>query len=115
MCGTQPKKGNEGRGLRQTSISCFFQLPTSIVDRLSNVQSRRNVATFLPVVLSMMVFTNSMFGDFVHDDVAAIVKNPDVTGENRFPELFSNDFWGVPMSSVHSHKSYRPVTVLLFR
>jgi hypothetical protein len=29
--------------------------------------------------------------------------------------LFSDDFWGEPMSSANSHKSYRPLTVLSFR
>ena len=29
--------------------------------------------------------------------------------------LFMNDFWGIPLQSNESHKSYRPVTVLTFR
>ena len=29
--------------------------------------------------------------------------------------VFSNDFWGDPISSPESHKSYRPLTVLTFR
>lgn len=30
-------------------------------------------------------------------------------------EVFSNDFWGFPLSSPESHKSYRPLTVLTLR
>lgn len=29
--------------------------------------------------------------------------------------LFMNDFWGIPLQSNDSHKSYRPITVLTFR
>ena len=59
---------------------------------------------------------NTLYGDFVHDDIPAIVNNPDVNGKQvDVMELFSNDFWGEPMSSVTSHKSYRPLTILIFR
>ena len=68
-----------------------------------------------PVLLSLLVYLNTLRGDFVHDDIPAIVNNPDVNGKHSVLELFSNDFWGEPMSSVTSHKSYRPLTILLFR
>ena len=29
--------------------------------------------------------------------------------------VFTNDFWGLPLSDPESHKSYRPLTVLSFR
>jgi hypothetical protein len=102
-------------------LEIHFQRPSNVLNSLINVHYQRGqsrvhrIATLLPTFVAILVFSNSIFGDFVHDDVAAIVRNPDVTGENNFSELFSNDFWGVPMSSVHSHKSYRPLTVLLFR
>ena len=69
-----------------------------------------------PVFLSLLVYLNTLWGDFVHDDIPAIVNNPDVNGKHsKAMELFSNDFWGEPMSSVTSHKSYRPLTILIFR
>ena len=62
------------------------------------------------------MYVNTLYGDFVHDDIPAIVNNPDVNGKQvDVMELFSNDFWGEPMSSVTSHKSYRPLTILIFR
>lgn len=63
----------------------------------------------------MSIYANSFHGDFVHDDIPAIVNNPDVNGENEAFKAFSNDFWGEPMGSLKSHKSYRPLTILLFR
>ena len=52
--------------------------------------------------------------EFVHDDIVAIIRNPDVFN-SPIGDLFSNDFWGAPMRSPASHKSYRPITVLTFR
>ena len=40
--------------------------------------------------------------------------NPDVL-QSPFQSLFSNDFWGTPLTHTGSHKSYRPLTVLSFR
>ena len=68
----------------------------------------------VPVALAVLSYSNSLFGDFVHDDIVAIVRNPDVTSSGG-GNVFLNDFWGSPMSSNLSHKSYRPVTTLLFR
>lgn len=69
----------------------------------------------IPTALAVLVYSNSLNGDFVHDDIVAIVRNPDVTGIASSGNVFFNDFWGSPMSSNLSHKSYRPITTLLFR
>ncbi|XP_075529075.1 protein O-mannosyl-transferase TMTC1-like [Dermacentor variabilis] len=73
-------------------------------------------------VVAVLCYVNSLDGDFVHDDMVAVVGNPDVTGENRrhalsssSSSLWMNDFWGRPMADPRSHKSYRPLTVLSFR
>ena len=67
------------------------------------------------VLISILAYINSSTGDFVHDDILAIVNNPDVNGKNHIFQVLSNDFWGEPMASIRSHKSYRPLTILLFR
>ncbi|XP_077542054.1 protein O-mannosyl-transferase TMTC1-like [Haemaphysalis longicornis] len=73
-------------------------------------------------VVAVLCYLNSLDGEFVHDDMVAVVGNPDVTGEHHRPRtqrapssLWMNDFWGRPMSDPQSHKSYRPLTVLSFR
>ena len=53
--------------------------------------------------------------EMVWDDRAAIVGNKDVNGERNISAAFWHDFWGAPMDSKASHKSYRPLTVLSFR
>ena len=35
--------------------------------------------------------------------------------DTSLSEVFSNDFWGAPLASNESHKSYRPLTVLTLR
>lgn len=54
--------------------------------------------------------------EFVFDDVPAILKNSDLTSQSvNVSRIFQNDFWGDPLRSSRSHKSYRPLTILLFR
>lgn len=65
---------------------------------------------------SCLVFGRSLQGEFVHDDVWAIVNNPDVRpGAPLRGGVFSNDFWGKGMAERASHKSYRPLCVLTFQ
>lgn len=67
-------------------------------------------------LLALGCYANSLDGEFVHDDMVAVVGNPDVTGDAASVFLlWSNDFWGRPMADPQSHKSYRPLTVLTFR
>ncbi|CAH2063833.1 unnamed protein product, partial [Iphiclides podalirius] len=67
------------------------------------------------VTAAVLSYLNSLNGDFVHDDIPAIVTNPDVTGASTLKQLLTNDFWGTPMADINSHKSYRPLTTLSFR
>ncbi|CAJ1346726.1 unnamed protein product [Effrenium voratum] len=61
------------------------------------------------------VFLNALEGDFVFDDAYAIVQNPDVYSSSPWFQVFWHDFWGFPLLSDKSHKSYRPLTTLTFR
>ena len=70
---------------------------------------------YLPPLVSVLVYLNSLTGDFVHDDVPAIVRNPDGLGTSSWRDVLWNDFWGTSMADWRSHKSYRPVTVATFR
>ncbi|KAH8026167.1 hypothetical protein HPB51_016586 [Rhipicephalus microplus] len=85
------------------------------------------LTTWIPMlcagIVAVLCYANSLDGDFVHDDIVAVVGNPDVIGESRQHAspasssswLWMNDFWGRPMADPRSHKSYRPLTVLSFR
>lgn len=63
----------------------------------------------------MACYLNSLSGDLVHDDVFAVRDNQDLRPSAPIGRLLVDDFWGEPMSSPTSHKSYRPLTVLTFR
>jgi len=83
-------------------------------------------------VVSVLVYANTLFGGLVFDDYEAIINNRDVRyvltrvalllkncfnlRENTpLASVFSNDFWGSPLTHPESHKSYRPLTILTFR
>ncbi|KAH8306321.1 hypothetical protein KR018_007516, partial [Drosophila ironensis] len=52
---------------------------------------------------------------FVFDDTVAIVKNKDVsTLPTNWTAIFTHDFWGASLLSPDSHKSFRPLTTLMF-
>ena len=69
----------------------------------------------LIVIISCLVYANSLHGDFVHDDISAIVTNQDALGSSSIASIFCNDFWGMSIRDRRSHKSYRPVTILTYR
>uniref|UniRef100_A0A8C4YN19 Transmembrane O-mannosyltransferase targeting cadherins 1 n=1 Tax=Gopherus evgoodei TaxID=1825980 RepID=A0A8C4YN19_9SAUR len=72
-------------------------------------------AALLLAGLCALCYGNSLRGEFVHDDVWAIVNNPDVRAAAPWAGVFANDFWGKAMAENTSHKSYRPLCVLTFK
>uniref|UniRef100_A0AAY4D765 dolichyl-phosphate-mannose--protein mannosyltransferase n=1 Tax=Denticeps clupeoides TaxID=299321 RepID=A0AAY4D765_9TELE len=62
-----------------------------------------------------LCYCNALPGELVHDDVWAIVNNPDARGASPVRAAFGNDFWGRALADRASHKSYRPLCVLTFR
>lgn len=79
------------------------------------VRKEEMSGALLIITLSVGVYWDSLDYEFVHDDVVAILRNPDVRPSSPWKNLLLDDFWGTPMSSTLSHKSYRPLTVLTFR
>uniref|UniRef100_A0A671WGK9 dolichyl-phosphate-mannose--protein mannosyltransferase n=1 Tax=Sparus aurata TaxID=8175 RepID=A0A671WGK9_SPAAU len=65
--------------------------------------------------LCALCYSNSLHGELVHDDVWAIINNPDVRPGSSLRNIFSNDFWGKRMADNTSHKSYRPLCILTFK
>ncbi|XP_035216740.1 protein O-mannosyl-transferase TMTC3-like [Stegodyphus dumicola] len=76
------------------------------------------VEKLYPLVLVTLValcYSNSLHCGLVFDDLAAVRDNRDIRSHTPILNLFQNDFWGTPIRKDHSHKSYRPLTVLSFR
>ena len=73
-------------------------------------------ASIALIAAVLMCYSGSLRGDFVHDDRFAIVDNADVNPAlTPLTNLLVNDFWGTPISSNTSHKSFRPLTTATFR
>jgi len=71
---------------------------------------------------SVVLYASTVIhGSFPLDDVHAIVHNPDVLGgdtsssTSSSSSLWTNDFWGTPVASPYSHKSYRPLVILSYQ
>jgi hypothetical protein len=84
-------------------------------EKMYGIPSAQHLSALVAGVAGICVFLNSLHGELIFDDVHAVERNQDVLGGNHLSQLFVNDFWGEPMASNSSHKSYRPVTVLTFR
>eukprot|EP00049_Salpingoeca_infusionum_P002891 m.60981 g.60981 ORF g.60981 m.60981 type:complete len:736 (-) comp11844_c0_seq1:98-2305(-) len=67
------------------------------------------------VVASVVANVGSWDGEFVFDDMRAVETNPILSAREPYSALLTHDFWGTPMSSPRSHKSFRPVTSLTFK
>lgn len=58
----------------------------------------------------------SLRGAFVFDDSVAVVRNTDVTNSSTpLADILRHDFWGTNLSDSTSHKSFRPLTTLMFQ
>lgn len=69
----------------------------------------------LILVFILISYHHSLSGTFVFDDTVAIVKNKDVSKSPiSFNSLLNHDFWGANLTDAESHKSYRPLTTLIF-
>eukprot|EP00928_Gymnodinium_smaydae_P041276 TRINITY_DN27942_c0_g2_i1.p1 TRINITY_DN27942_c0_g2~~TRINITY_DN27942_c0_g2_i1.p1 ORF type:complete len:1012 (+),score=235.49 TRINITY_DN27942_c0_g2_i1:63-3038(+) len=65
--------------------------------------------------VAALAFATATEGDLVFDDAYAIVQNADVFPTSPWWRLWVHDYWGFPLRSRQSHKSYRPLTTLTFR
>ncbi|KAH9395559.1 hypothetical protein TYRP_020586 [Tyrophagus putrescentiae] len=125
-----PEKAAKSKLHTTTSYHPYFAITLILITTITTTTSTSTSTFFfsfsltlssnLPVyllsgLLSALVFLNSLGGDFVHDDLPAVLQNADVLGTTSLADLLTHDFWGRPMADTESHKSYRPLTTLTFR
>jgi hypothetical protein len=71
-------------------------------------RARAWVSLLAPVLLSCLLYTQSLTGDFTFDDRAAVKENRDVVQASApWAQLLRDDFWGGRADLELSHKSYR--------
>mmetsp|Transcript_8971 Transcript_8971/g.19383 ORF Transcript_8971/g.19383 Transcript_8971/m.19383 type:complete len:704 (+) Transcript_8971:211-2322(+) len=117
--------------LPQNANATKMESPTNSTSTSSPVQSKQKCRTSLALILLrgmihlgcialylIPILTENKFAgptlDEAHvmsGDVQKDIHDPNAT----FEQIFSNDYWGRPMNSPSSHKSWRPLTVLSFR
>lgn len=69
----------------------------------------------LLTLLCFLCYGSSLDGEFVFDDRPAILENPVVKNQPLdILNLMRSDYWGTPLNSTTSHKSYRPLITLMF-
>lgn len=66
-------------------------------------------------LLALAAFALDAPKSFAYDDITAIVRNPDVRGQRGLSAIWHHDFWGAPVGSPQSHKSWRPLAVFSLR
>ena len=66
-------------------------------------------------VTGILLYLNSLDCGLVYDDEDAISWNRDLRPSTPWSFLLVHDFWGTPLVSQLSHKSYRPLCVATFR
>ena len=77
--------------------------------------NRVTAAASVCAALGAALYLNTLSCGLAFDDRAVIVDNQDLRPNVSWVNLLQNDFWGTPMSSPESHKSYRPLTMATFR
>ncbi len=68
----------------------------------------------LLVLLSLIVFGNSVRGDFVWDDEVQVVKNPAIRSLAGVPSAFGSAFWDFAVSAETQTNFYRPVQTVTY-
>ena len=78
---------------------------------------QQSVIIYFQIIAAItFCFGQSLFAKFVFDDNEALINNLDVNpGQSELFQLFKHDFWGNNITDSKSHRSYRPLTILLFR
>uniref|UniRef100_A0A0R3S7F7 Uncharacterized protein n=1 Tax=Elaeophora elaphi TaxID=1147741 RepID=A0A0R3S7F7_9BILA len=96
------------RKLHQRFISSGQQQPSG------TKQSDELIVCFHLTIITMaaiLSFSGNIHGNFVFDDREAIVNNRAI---REISKILESDFWGHPIRSSRSHKSYRPITTISF-
>ncbi len=86
-----------------SSHKSLLTSPTPILDEVHILSPSSNHDANPPPPLPLSTQPFESFQSFLSTEIQAISK------------IFQNDYWGRPMNSPSSHKSYRPFTVLSFR
>ncbi len=63
----------------------------------------------------VLAFRNGLNNWFAFDDHLAIVDNADTAPDTPYSQLLQNDIWGKALVREDSHRSFRPLLILVFK
>lgn len=97
-------------------VNLFLKMKTSDINDITAKFFKSTVSQILLLCcLNYLCFGHALRGTFVFDDTVAIKRNRAI---NQLPTnmtaIFLSDFWGASITDEESHKSYRPLTSLMF-
>ena len=72
-------------------------------------------AGIICALAALLVYLNTLDCGICFDDEPAIKNNKDLHPATPWSQLLWHDFWGQPLDSPTSHKSFRPLCVATFR
>ena len=86
------------------------------LSKVSSLGIQFLVHTLCVVIYLIPILTPNPYGGPTLDELHIMSPdNKDISGESGLVDVFKNDYWGRPMQSQSSHRSWRPLTVLTFR
>lgn len=108
---TALEKKAEENSASSSSSSSSSSLPTAVYTPTSLSRS----LPYLSFFFSILLYLNSIWAGYEYDDAATVQSNRQLSSSFPLFDIFKSDYWGTPMTSISSHKSYRPLTILSFR
>ena len=120
LCGPSlPTRRRPSRARRfLTASSSSSSSPTSPRIRFLVTEALFHLSILAVYLIPMILFEETGQDEMaVLDEIHMLsTAQGDVFNSNvSWQEIFTNDYWGRPMNSPSSHKSWRPLTVLTFR
>jgi hypothetical protein len=72
------------------------------------------IMTFIPFLLGALSHCTCLFAEFTYDDNPAVLEHPVSRLAQPLRRALFTDYWGLDITSFHSHGSFRPVTTASF-
>jgi protein O-mannosyl-transferase len=109
------QNGVETSEIEETKSKSSPQMEPKLTS-VSSVGIQLLVHILCVVIYLIPILTPNPYGGPTLDELHIMSpENKDISGESRLIDVFKNDYWGRPMTSESSHRSWRPMTVLTFR
>ena len=101
-------------GILSALCNNFSFLSVSNVSLLTSRKCQMILLMLIPFLLGALSHTTCLFADFTYDDNPAVLEHPVSRLAQPLRRALFTDYWGLDITSFHSHGSFRPVTTASF-